>query len=130
MAAIYLQDVCVLFWPIKPWDQSYKHTLTDPVVLFLLRVGIHEVCGVWCGHLEGEAFLCLLLRRLDRHTRRQVDHPMGRQALILQEGDQWQWHVSCKSDSDVCSYAMSDQHLPAIIYYANVPHQDGNPSIP
>mmetsp|Transcript_6684 Transcript_6684/g.28043 ORF Transcript_6684/g.28043 Transcript_6684/m.28043 type:complete len:219 (+) Transcript_6684:194-850(+) len=57
----------------------------DPVVLLLLRVGVHEVGRVGRRDLERVPFVRLVLRRFDRHTRREVDHAVGRRHLALGE---------------------------------------------
>jgi hypothetical protein len=54
----------------------------DPIVLFLFRVGIQQICGIRRRDLEGVALAGFQVGRFDGRAQRQIDHPVGRRILV------------------------------------------------
>lgn len=65
----------------KPRARTYQAQQVRGFRDYLLRVGVHEVGGVVRGHLQGVSLAGLLLRRLDRHARAQVNSSV--RSLVL-----------------------------------------------
>jgi len=55
---------------------------SDPVVLFLFRVGVQEIGDFRGGDLEGVAFAGFEVGRFDGRAQGQIDHPVGRRILV------------------------------------------------
>jgi len=55
---------------------------SDPVVLFLFRIGVQQVGDFRGGDLEGVSLSALEVGRLDGRAQSQVDHSVGRRVFV------------------------------------------------
>ena len=54
----------------------------DPIVLFLLRVGIQQIGNLGSGNLERVALAGFQIGGFDGGAERQIDHPVGCRVLV------------------------------------------------